>query len=46
MEYRVENKYLVSDADLAVLSVRLNTVMSADVHQTGDCYQIRSLYFV
>lgn len=45
MEYRVENKYLVSDADLAVLSVRLNTVMSADVHQTGDCYQIRSLYF-
>ncbi len=45
MEYRVEKKYLVSDADLALLSDRLKTVMSADVHQEGDCYQIRSLYF-
>lgn len=45
MEYRVENKYLVSDAELALLSARLKTVMSADIHQDGDCYQIRSLYF-
>lgn len=45
IEYRVENKYLVSDLDLAVLAGRLKAVMSQDIHQTGDCYQIRSLYF-
>ena len=45
MEYRVENKYLVSDADLAVLAGRLKSIVSSDAHQTGDCYEIRSLYF-
>ena len=45
MEFRVENKYLVTDADLAVLNARLKTVMKQDIHQTGDCYTIRSLYF-
>ena len=45
MEYRVENKYLVTDADLALLAGRLNSVMSADIHQDGDCYEIRSVYF-
>lgn len=45
MEYRVENKYLVSDADLAVLAGRLQIVMKQDEHQNGDCYEIRSLYF-
>lgn len=45
MEYRVENKYLVSDADLAVLAGRLNSIMQSDSHQDGDCYEIRSLYF-
>ena len=45
MEYRVENKYLVSDGDLAVLEARLKTVMEPDVHQTGSCYEIRSVYF-
>jgi len=45
MEYRVENKYLVSDADITVLSARLRQVMDCDIHQTGSCYQIRSLYF-
>lgn len=45
MEYRVENKYLVSDADLAVLAGRLNSIMVTDAHQDGDCYEIRSVYF-
>lgn len=45
MEYRVENKYLISDADIAVLSARLQQVMEYDIHQSGSCYQIRSLYF-
>ena len=45
MEYRVEHKYIVTERDLAILSGRLRNVMMADVHQDGDCYQIRSLYF-
>ena len=28
-----------------LLAARLNTVMSPDIHQEGDCYEIRSLYF-
>lgn len=45
MDYRVENKYLVSDADLAVLEARIKTVMEPDAHQVGSCYEIRSVYF-
>lgn len=45
MDYRVENKYLVSDADIAVLEARLKTVMEPDAHQVGCCYEIRSVYF-
>ena len=45
MEFRVENKYLVTDADLAVIAPRLKAVMKQDIHQQGDCYTIRSLYF-
>lgn len=45
IDYRVENKYLVTDADLLLLSGRLQSVMSQDIHQEGDCYEIRSLYF-
>ena len=45
MEYRVENKYLVSDADLKILEARMKVVMQQDIHQIGDCYEIRSLYF-
>lgn len=45
MDYRVENKYLVSDADIAVLEARLKTVMEPDAHQVGNCYEIRSVYF-
>lgn len=35
----------MSDADLLLLGSRLKTVMSQDIHQEGDCYEIRSLYF-
>ena len=45
MEYRVEKKFLVSDADLKILAGRLKTVMKADVNQQGEGYTIRSLYF-
>lgn len=45
MDYRVENKYLVSDTEIAVLEARLKTVMEPDAHQEGSCYEIRSLYF-
>jgi len=45
MDYRVENKYLVADQDLAVLRCRLQGIMSTDIHQKSDCYRIRSLYF-
>lgn len=45
MEYRVENKYLVSDYDLAIISQRLRMFMQQDTHQHGEYYGIRSLYF-
>lgn len=45
MEYRVENKYLVSDADLKIIEARIKSVMQPDVHQVGNCYEIRSMYF-
>jgi len=45
VEYRVENKYIISDLDMAVLSKRLEMIMKNDVHQDGNCYTIRSVYF-
>ena len=45
IEFRVERKFLVSDASLRVLGARLSAVMAQDAHQTGACYRIRSLYF-
>ncbi len=45
MDYRVENKYLVSDADIAVISHRLSGLMDYDRNQHGKSYEIRSLYF-
>ena len=35
----------MTDAELLLLGSRLRTVMSQDIHQEGDCYEIRSLYF-
>lgn len=45
MDYRVENKYLVSDMDIAVISARLGGIMENDRHQNGESYEIRSVYF-
>ena len=45
MDYRVENKYIVTDGDLAVIASRLRALMPMDSHQKGSCYEIRSLYF-
>ena len=45
IQFRVEKKYLVSDIDLALLRMRLSSVMTQDAHQTGEFYTIRSLYF-
>lgn len=35
----------MTDADLLLLAGKLKNVMSQDIHQKGDCYEIRSLYF-
>ena len=45
MKYRVEKKYIVSDATLKVLNARLQAVLPSDTHQSGSCYTVRSLYF-
>ena len=46
MKFRHEMKYLVSDADLAMLRSRLKGIMSEDSHAGEDgTYLIRSLYF-
>lgn len=45
IKLRVEDKYIVSQGDLFVLEKRLRAVMQTDVHQHGDGYLIRSLYF-
>lgn len=45
IEYRVENKYLVSDMDLVLIKHRLDSVMQQDIHQIGNSYEIRSIYF-
>lgn len=46
MEYRHELKYLVSDAQLAILRARLTPLMQLDSHQPDPRgYIIRSLYF-
>ncbi len=45
IEYRVENKYLVTDLELKIIFERLRSVMPMDIHQDGNAYEIRSLYF-
>ena len=35
----------MTDADRMLLAGRLTSVRSRDIHQEGDCYEIRSLYF-
>lgn len=45
MIYREERKYLCSDADLQILQHRLSNFVPMDMHQTGNSYHIRSVYF-
>ncbi len=45
MKYRHELKFLVSEQQIALIQIRLKLLMKQDVHQNGDCYNIRSLYF-
>ena len=45
MEWRNEYKYVLTDAQIAVLRARLDALMSVDPHQSGPFYEIRSLYF-
>ncbi len=45
MDYRVENKYIVSEAEIAVISARLRALMEQDQNQQGSSYEIRSIYF-
>ena len=45
MEYRHEMKFLVSEGELEILHYRLLPVMKKDIHQKGNSYLIRSMYF-
>lgn len=45
IKLRVEDKYIVSQGELFILEKRLSAMMHTDVHQHGDGYMIRSLYF-
>ncbi len=43
--YRKELKYIVGDDVLMDVCNRINGIMRPDEHQTGDHYDIRSIYF-
>ncbi len=45
MDYRHELKFIVSDMELKIIEYRLKPLMHMDIHQNGDSYAIRSLYF-
>ena len=45
MEYRVENKYIISERDIVLLKNRLSGILKNDINQNGETYVIRSLYF-
>lgn len=45
MDYRHELKFIVSDVELKIIEYRLKPLMHTDVHQEGNSYAIRSLYF-
>ena len=45
MDYRLELKFIVSDMELKIIEYRLKPLMHMDIHQNGDSYTIRSLYF-
>ncbi len=46
MDYRHEQKYIVSDRELTLLRARILPFMRADEHQSGkQGYRVRSVYF-
>lgn len=45
MKYRVEQKYMIAEDQIAYLELRLRTVMQPDPHAQDGMYRIRSLYF-
>ena len=45
IEFRCENKYIVSEQQLYLLDRQLSSLLRKDIHQTGKAYCIRSLYF-
>lgn len=45
MEYRVEQKYLITEERIAYLKQQLETCMQYDGNAAGESYLIRSLYF-
>lgn len=45
MEYRVEQKYIVSDSQIEYLKMRLTPFMSLDQNMLDESYLIRSVYF-
>ena len=45
MEYRVEDKYIVTDAQIVCLQSELQSYMKHDSHIEEDAYLIRSVYF-
>lgn len=45
MKRRKEYKYFCTDAHLLIIENYIKGIMKRDVHQTGDTYNIRSIYF-
>ena len=43
--YRKEQKYIVGDDQLADVANRISPLMRRDIHQKGDHYRVRSVYF-
>lgn len=45
MKYRVEDKYLITEDQIAYLQIKLKECMEYDSNMSGDSYLIRSIYF-
>ncbi len=45
MDYRVEDKYLITDIQINYLKMRLKDYMQLDSHSTDGAYLVRSMYF-
>ena len=45
MKYRVEQKYIITEDNIAYLKFKLENVMPYDKHAKDGIYRIRSLYF-